>query len=105
MTKNAEELGLRKLSKKEATKLATKEVQEEKASRLLLRCQMNLSGEERNSPQYTRRCNEENQRREFWPLRIGSGCPTARQKRVETGLLAKCAMWLSGVHACQNSVL
>merc|ERR1711871_222743 len=23
---------------------------------------------------------EENQRREFWPLRIGSGCPTARQK-------------------------
>ena len=35
MTKNAEELGLRKLSKKEATKQATKEVQEEKADRLL----------------------------------------------------------------------
>ena len=80
MTKNAEELGLRKLSKKEATKLATKEVQEEKADQAAIDVTNEFVRRREEQSTIYQKIQEENQRREFWPLRIGSGCPTARQK-------------------------
>jgi hypothetical protein len=80
MTKNAEELGLRKLSKKEATKLATKEVQEEKADQAAVEVTNEFVRRREEQSTIYQKMQEENQRREYWPVRIGSGCPTARQK-------------------------
>ena len=96
MTKNAEELGLRKLSQKEATKVATKECQEEKADAAAVEVQNEFIRKKEEQGQIFQKMQEENQRREYWPLRIGASCPTARHKSGSNwfvGELCHVAVW------------
>ena len=80
MTKNAEELGLKKLSQEEATKQATKEIQDEKAKTACVEVMNEYIRRKEEQGQIYQKIKEENQRREFWPFRIGASCPTARAK-------------------------
>jgi hypothetical protein len=80
MTKNAEELVLKKLSQKEASKQATKEIQDEKAKTACVEVVNEYIRKKEEQGQIYQKMQEENQRREFWPFRIGASCPTARAK-------------------------
>jgi hypothetical protein len=96
MTKNAEELGLKKLSQKEATKLATKEIQEEKADTAAVEVTNEFIRRREEQGQIYQKMLEENQRKEFWPFRIGASCPTARAKSGSNwfvGELCHVAVW------------
>ena len=96
MTKNAEELGLRKLSQKEALKVATKECQEEKADVAAVEVTNEYIRRKEEQGQIFQKMQEENQRREFWPLRVGASCPTGRHKSGSNwyvGELCHVAVW------------
>lgn len=96
MTKNAEELGLRKLSQKEANKLATKECQEEKATAAAVEVANEFIRRKEEQATIYNKMQEENQRREFWPLRIGASCPTGKHKSGSNwfvGELCHVAAW------------
>jgi hypothetical protein len=80
MTKNAEELGLRKLTKKEAKKQAIALVCKERAEEAIVEVANKYSGMREDKAAIYQKIKEDAARREFWALRIGSACPTAREK-------------------------
>ena len=80
MTKNAEELGLRKLTKKEARKQAIEIVCNERAEEARVAVVNKYKGLREDKAAIYQKMKEDAARREFWALRIGSACPTAREK-------------------------
>ena len=80
MTKNAEELGLRKLTKKQAKKQAIKIVCDEKAEEAKAEVTNKYIGIKEEKATIYAKIKEDAARREFWAIRIGSACPTPREK-------------------------
>ena len=80
MTKNAEELGLRKLTKKQAKKQAIQIVCDEKAEEAKNEIANKYIGLREEKATIYAKIKEDAAKREFWAMRIGSACPTPREK-------------------------